>query len=287
MKKCGLFLLLVATLAAAGIFLGLGWLHPKSPLLAIGPQDRMVEVNGLKLRYRAQGQEGPVVVFLHGFGGSLEEWAEVMAKTPGIRAYALDLPGFGGSDRSPTDYTLEAQRKHVLAFMDALGLEHAVLAGRSMGASLAAWSAAKSPERISGALLVAPSGLPGSLRYRWPTSWLYRPGALNRVSSWLIANRLFGQLFPLSLARQGVTVTACYDETFFAALFDIRQPVQLAWSKGDQRVPFTFSTNYRARIPGSRLTVLPASAGHDATWKAPAEVAAALQELLTRIPARK
>jgi pimeloyl-ACP methyl ester carboxylesterase len=46
------------------------------------------------MRYRTHGNEGPPIVFLHGFGGSLEEWEQVVAKLPGARCYSLDLPGF-------------------------------------------------------------------------------------------------------------------------------------------------------------------------------------------------
>ena len=278
-----LALLAAVSGSAVIIFLGMGLLHPRSALIPLADTDRSVVVDGLRMRYRVHGDHGPVIIFLHGFGGSLEEWEKVIAALPDARCYSLDLPGFGGSDRTLTDYTLDDQRRYLVAFMDALGIDRAVLAGRSMGASLAVWTAAKSKERVVGALLVAPSGYPGSLRYNWPASWVYRPGFCNRVVSFCIQNRFFGACFPLSLARQGVGITASYDEKFALSLGEVVQPVQLVWSPGDQRVPSQYAKIYQDRLADSRLTNLPESAGHDAGWKAPDEIAGALKVLLGRI----
>jgi pimeloyl-ACP methyl ester carboxylesterase len=214
----------------------------------------------------------------------LEEWDEVIARAPEARCFALDLPGFGGSDRSLTDYSLEGQRQALVAFMDALGIEQAVLAGRSMGASLAVWTAAHSKARVSGILLIAPSGFPGSLKYRWPASWVYRPGLGNRIASALVNNRLFGFLFPSSLARQGVGVTASYDTEFARSLDDVTQPAVLVWSPGDKRVPYAFEREYRARLKNSRSRRLPESVGHGVTGNDPTGTADGLAELLGMVP---
>ena len=288
--RIGRFLLLVlgsTVIAAFSAFFVIGLGHPGSPAIPTADSDQRMVVNGHTIRFRAHGNEGPAIVFLHGFGGSLEEWDEVISRLPKARCYSLDLLGFGGSDRPLTDYSLEGQRQQLVAFMDALGIDRAVLVGRSMGASLAVWTAAKSGERISGAVVIAPSAYPGSLKYRWPVSWVYRPGFWNWLVSVFVNNRPFGYFFPLSLARQGVGVTASYNQSFVDALAEVTQPVLLVWSAGDKRVPSTYEQAYRDRMKNTRTLLLPASVGHSASTNASNEVAAGVVELLGRIPLRK
>src|SRR5688572_7922343 len=82
-------------------FLAIGLLHPRSPMIPLSSNDQTVIVDGCQIRYRVSGEQGPVIIFLHGFGGSLEEWEQLIARMPEAQCYALDLPGFGGSARTP------------------------------------------------------------------------------------------------------------------------------------------------------------------------------------------
>src|SRR5438046_1049092 len=101
--------------------------------VAVLTDDRFVTVDGRKVRYLEQGRGGPAIL-LH--GSSLGSSADVFRRnlralgTAGVRAIAVDLPGFGKSD--PTDDLGGSFRRNfVLRFMDALGLERAALIGHS------------------------------------------------------------------------------------------------------------------------------------------------------------
>jgi pimeloyl-ACP methyl ester carboxylesterase len=77
------------------------------------------DVDGVRVRYSDAG-EGPAVVLLHGFASSLDVWDGVMsdiAKTH--RVLALDLKGFGWTDRPAGDYSPAAQAELVLKLMSA------------------------------------------------------------------------------------------------------------------------------------------------------------------------
>ena len=79
---------------------------------------------------------GPVVVLVHGLGGSAEDWRNLapwLVKA-GYRVYTPDLPGFGRSEQ-PSDfsYSVHDQAEMVAGFMDALGLKQVDLGGWSMG----------------------------------------------------------------------------------------------------------------------------------------------------------
>lgn len=244
-------------------------------------RDRFVTVLGARLAYRSTGSGEPTLILLHGFGGSLEEWEPVAPHLPG-RVVRLDLVGYGASDRPPISYDLETQRRYLIAFMDALEIPRATLVGRSMGASLAAWTAAHSPDRIEAVVLSAPSGYPGSLTYGWPYGTLYRPGIANRVVGLVARTWVYRRLFPTSLASQAATVSASYDTAFADALGRIRQPTLLFWSRGDGVVPFAFSAEYRTRIPHAELVEFPADAAHHAPTHDPEKAARHIRALLGR-----
>lgn len=109
---------------------------------------------------------GPPLVMIHGFGGGLALFAanmEILAQS--YTVYAIDLPGFGRSTRP--DYigktAGEAESYFVGAFdqwMDAVGLESAIIMGHSLGAFLSASWALSHPHRFQRLILVDPFGVP-------------------------------------------------------------------------------------------------------------------------------
>jgi pimeloyl-ACP methyl ester carboxylesterase len=101
--------------------------------------------------------DGPAIVFLHGFGGSTFSWRDTLpaVAAAGYRAVALDLRGFGLSDKTlDADYGHPAQARFTLAVMDELGIDRAVIVGHSMGGNVAAHLALDAPDRVRGLVLV-------------------------------------------------------------------------------------------------------------------------------------
>src|SRR3978361_838732 len=96
--RMGRFLLLVlgsTVTAALAAFFVIGFGHPGSPAIPTADSDQRIVISGHTIRFRAHGNEGPAIVFLHGFGGSLEEWEQVISRLPAAQCYSLDLLGFG------------------------------------------------------------------------------------------------------------------------------------------------------------------------------------------------
>lgn len=125
------------------------------------PEDKFVEVDGLRLRYIEQG-DGPAVLLLH--GGSLGSSADVFLRNlpplaaAGFRAIAFDQPGFGLSDL-PSDHSNAYRRASVLGFMDALGLRTAALVGHSQAGGPVVQLALQAPERISHVIVLGTGSL--------------------------------------------------------------------------------------------------------------------------------
>jgi pimeloyl-ACP methyl ester carboxylesterase len=112
--------------------------------------------NGARLEYVERGDPtGVPVVFLHGYSDSWHSFELNLPYLPtSVRALALTQRGHGDSDRPATGYALSDYVADVEAFLDALGIERAVIVGHSMGTFVALRFAIRHPERTLGLVLL-------------------------------------------------------------------------------------------------------------------------------------
>ena len=111
--------------------------------------------DGLELPYVEQGDaDGVPVVLLHGWVDSRRCFDRVMAGLPEpIRAFAFDQRGHGDAAKPSDGYALRDFADDVGAFMDAVGLDAAVLAGASSGGYVAPRLGVDNPGRTLGLAL--------------------------------------------------------------------------------------------------------------------------------------
>ncbi|MCY1017916.1 alpha/beta fold hydrolase [Pyxidicoccus sp. MSG2] len=105
--------------------------------------------------------DAKTVIFVHGLGSYLKFWRSQLDAfhQQGYHVVAVDLPGFGKSDKPGTfPYTMEAMADVVLEVADALRVEKPILAGHSMGGQTSLSYAIRYPERLSALVLVSPAG---------------------------------------------------------------------------------------------------------------------------------
>lgn len=121
---------------------------------------RFVDGGAGRLFVRTAGTEGPVLVLVHGLGGSGAHWQPQLAALGNARrVVAFDLRGHGRSDPAADGaYDVAAHAADLLAAVDALGLDRFVLAGHSFGAWVALEVAAAHPQRVLALALVDPGG---------------------------------------------------------------------------------------------------------------------------------
>jgi haloalkane dehalogenase len=113
-------------------------------------ESRYVEVLGSRLHYVEEG-EGDPILFLHGNPTSSYLWRNVIPfVTPVGRAIAMDLIGFGRSDKPDIAYTAQDHYRFVEGFIEALGLENLTLVLHDWGSVLGLEYARRHPERIKG-----------------------------------------------------------------------------------------------------------------------------------------
>lgn len=119
--------------------------------------ERTVELsNGLSTHYYEWPGSGPILIFLHPSAGYGRMWEWVInALGPDFHAYAADQRGHGYSGRPNGDYSAEEYAEDVALFMDAVGVQRAIIIGHSLGGRVAQVFAGRFPDRIDGMLLVA------------------------------------------------------------------------------------------------------------------------------------
>ena len=270
-------------LALACGTLGAGCLaHHTGPMPGEPRRATFAEVEGVRVRYVDRGQ-GPAVVLLHGFASALDTWDTVIPRLARThRVIALDLKGFGWTDRPEGDYSPEAQARIVLGLLTQRGVERATVVAHSWGASVALAMALAAPERVS--------------RMALYDAWAYEaqlPPFVHGARASGVGETLFSLYYTerpderIALAfhdKSWVTeklvedVEAALERpgTVAAALAAVRgqryasvepkyrtikHKVLLLWGREDQVTPLAYGERLSRDLPQSKLVVYPAC-GH-------------------------
>lgn len=236
------------------------------------------DLHDTRVRFVDQGS-GPAVVMIHGFASALENWAPVIpAVEKRHRVLALDLKGFGWTDRPEGDYSPEAQADLVLALMDARGIKKAAIVAHSWGSSVALALTLKAPERVTRLALydawVYEEQLPPF--FHWARtdgvgeslfSMFYKERADERIALAFYDKRYVTEAFVESveraLDRPGTTAAAlaAVRGQRYAAVQknyrSVRQPTLLLWGREDVVTPVSFGERLSRDLPGARLVVYP------------------------------
>jgi pimeloyl-ACP methyl ester carboxylesterase len=109
---------------------------------------------------------GPVLVLVHGLGGSLVNWAALAPLlTDTCRVLALDLIGFGHTKAGTHSTSVSANQQMLNRFLSEVVGGPAILVGNSMGGMISILQASRHPESVTGLVLVDPA-VPGRLGAR-------------------------------------------------------------------------------------------------------------------------
>ena len=247
----------------------------------VAADDQFITMLGVRLRVRISGPaDAPVVILLHGFGGSLEtweSWAVVLSKQ--YRVVRFDLPGFGLTGPDPSgDYTDARTVRVLAALMDALGVQKASLIGNSLGGKIAWNFAVEYPGRVEKLVLISPDGFasPGfeyGVKPKLPAVMRLLPYTLPRFMlrmNLAVAYADPKRLSDATLTRYQDMMLAPGDRQAMLErmvqvmlvppgpeLAKITAPTLILWGERDGMIPFSNSADYVRDIPGARLVALP------------------------------
>jgi pimeloyl-ACP methyl ester carboxylesterase len=102
--------------------------------------------------------DGPLLVCVHGLGGSLLNWAALAPLlTPTCRVVALDLAGFGHTRSGGRSVTVRANQRLLHRFLTEVAGVPVILVGNSMGGLISILQASGQPETVAGLVLVDPA----------------------------------------------------------------------------------------------------------------------------------
>ncbi|MDH4568268.1 alpha/beta hydrolase [Pseudomonas sp. BN414] len=115
-----------------------------------GLTERQVALGDLSIHYYEGGPaKGETIVMFHGFGASKDNWLRFARPfTERYHVIALDLPGFGESDRPNGSYDVGTQAERLESFIKTLELGKVHLVGNSMGGHIAGIFAARYPQQV-------------------------------------------------------------------------------------------------------------------------------------------
>jgi pimeloyl-ACP methyl ester carboxylesterase len=257
------------------------------------PPSKFVEIDGLSVHYRDQGQGFPIVL-LHGAASSLftwDAWAADLSKD--YRVIRYDLPGFGLTGPNATkDYSMEWHVGFLEKFLDRLNVPACYLAGNSFGGHIAADFASAHPERVKKLILVDAGGYPnphrGVLAMRLaqlPVIGEILGHATPRFFIAMTIRQMYGDPRRLSdavidryydfILRAGNRETfgiilrgAAEDPT--AKFRAIEVPTLILWGSEDRTSPVLYAERFHRDIRHSQLIVYQ-GAGHVPMEEIPAE----------------
>ena len=251
----------------------------------------VVEVRtGVRMPYLEQGDpSGVPLVLVHAVGDSQRIFEGLLDRLPAaIHAFAPTLRGHGDAGKPPSGYRSSDFAADIAAFLEAMHLDAAVIAGASSGGLVAQRFALDVPDRILGLVLL---GSPLTFVNKPAAQALWDSAVKSLTDATLPAfvRSFYEDTLSLSVAdeledtarRESLRVPAfvwretmrgILDDDFRDELHGIAVPTLVAWGDADTVLPREEQEMLARLIPGARLVVYP-GAGHMFYWDDPGRVA--------------
>ena len=271
-----------------------------------------VILNGIKAYYEESG-EGEPICLLHGFSASSYAWRKVVPiLSKDFHVYALDLKGFGKSDKPENgDYSIWAFVDWVKEFFEKVGIEHASLVGHSLGGRIGLLVAASCPEKVKNLILINPAA------YRPQKQPFFIKFSRNRLISKLVMRGVLARhyvkkalkkayfnhsliteeevdryLEPLRspAGRRGITsvARAIHNENTNNTMLYYKEvicPVLLIWGENDEIFPIGMLNRLKNEINNIEVNLIP-ECGHVPQEEKPEIVCKSITEFIwSKLPA--
>jgi len=236
------------------------------------------------------------VVMVHGYLGGSAQWSDLQtALADRFSIVALDLPGFGRASGHAAPATIAGFADHVIADLDARGIERCVLVGHSMGGMIAQEVASRIPQRLDRLVLYGTGPL-GSMPDRFEAldvslDRLRQDGvartARRIAATWLSRGEAHPGFEALSsigaqadneAARIALNAMAAWDGR--ASLSLLTMPSLIIWGDEDRSYRWRQVEYLWTHLPSASLAVIP-GASHAAHVEKPELFRMILEDFLT------
>lgn len=268
-------------------------------------KEKWCRLDNTELYVQHCGREKPALLLIHGFLGSTFSWRFLLPLlSPHFAVYAVDLPGFGRSDKGKQyKYSYASYAKSLLDFLKVEGLRKVSVISHSMGGQIAMRLAMLAPEMVQRLILIAASSyLPAAKR--WQKALFRLPWAYRIVPFMINQKRIEREFSGVVHHLDNVDVNSMYDgyitplkdRHFPRALFQfaynreddlscdklqkVKQPTLLVWGQHDKVVPLHIGERLVRDLPNARLEVVE-DTGHLPMEEKPQDVMNRLLPFLT------
>ncbi len=261
-------------------------------------QENYATVNGNKIRYLDDGDSKDVIVLLHGLGGMAERWLPIIPLlSKEYRVIALDLLGYGQSDKPQIDYTVELFKKTTLGLLETLSLQNVCMLGTSLGGEIVAECVTAQSPLIKKIVMVSPAGI---MKKSTPALDAYTMAALypNHESVRLAYQMMLGkdreiseqsiENFISNMSRPNTKMV------FLSTLLGmknspplkeklglIKVPVLLIWGSEDKMIPLEYSKDFVSSIPNCKFVIMN-GCGHIPYEEQPTEFSKLVLDFLSK-----
>jgi len=251
------------------------------------------------IAYRVDGPpDRTTIVFSNSLGTDHRLWdAQMPALVDRFRVVRYEACGHGVSDPPRSSMTIDQLGQDVVALLEHLEVDRAVVCGCSMGGVITLWMAANHPERVAGAVLANTGAKLGT-----DEGWNARIAEVRAGGTAAIRDQVVGRFLssafrardPVATALisgmidatdRGGYIAACEalrDVDLRAAAKTVRVPVMIVGSELDESTPPTLARELHAAIDGSELVMIP-DAAHLSNVEQSESFNTALLRFLTRI----
>lgn len=279
--------------------------QPEVPIASLATaDDRFVEIDGVRLRYREWGiaaPDHPTLLLIHGFGNSLQSFRELAPRLADCcRVVAIDMAGYGLSEKPVEfDYHNGPQARVLVRAARALGLERVIYAGHSLGGAVALQAVVQDPD-AAGLILFNPgiltTGVPKIVQITIPP--------LPRMSAKMFASREFrGNFLKKSYVDPSIVTDEVIDEVMKGARTEgymagmtslmtqyaegeeirlasqVEVPTLIPWGNQDRNKLPSEADDLQRLLPGSTLVRFE-NAGHYVHEEAAEDVAKTIRRWL-------
>ena len=137
--------------------------------------DKFAKVGGIRVHYvDTNSRASKALLLIHGLGGSVDSWASNIGPlSKRMRVIALDMPGFGLSDKPRINYSIRFYYNFVARFIESLKVAPVAVCGSSLGGHVAAELGIHRPDLVSRLMLVCPPGALSKSFKGTPALWRY------------------------------------------------------------------------------------------------------------------